>query len=237
MSVDPLAMQYTYNSPYAFSENRVVDARELEGLEKYIVTGRAFIPMKTVANPMASISNTKSFKGDTRNNYDVNATSFRTEQKVKVDFDNKKATTLSNVASPSVGYDKTGKAIETSKAEKAGPTPTYDKASMEKNNSTTVNMQVDASNQLVTGAPSINYDVNVTLTPQTDGSLNYNISGTSDGFPAYEFFITNQDTGNSTLIYGSNPNQTGDKPTALFPPMEKNISGSGNINEKKEDKK
>ena len=33
MSIDPLAEKYVYNSPYAFSENRVIDARELEGLE------------------------------------------------------------------------------------------------------------------------------------------------------------------------------------------------------------
>jgi RHS repeat-associated protein len=30
---DPLAHDYRYNSPYAFSENRVIDGRELEGLE------------------------------------------------------------------------------------------------------------------------------------------------------------------------------------------------------------
>ncbi len=33
LSVDPLAADYAYNSPYAFSENRVVDMVELEGLE------------------------------------------------------------------------------------------------------------------------------------------------------------------------------------------------------------
>jgi hypothetical protein len=32
-SVDPLAPKYAYNSPYAFSENRVIDGVELEGLE------------------------------------------------------------------------------------------------------------------------------------------------------------------------------------------------------------
>jgi hypothetical protein len=32
-AVDPLAAKYPYNSPYAFSENRVLDAVELEGLE------------------------------------------------------------------------------------------------------------------------------------------------------------------------------------------------------------
>ena len=34
LSLDPLAKSYPYNSPYAFSENRVIDAVELEGLEK-----------------------------------------------------------------------------------------------------------------------------------------------------------------------------------------------------------
>jgi hypothetical protein len=33
LSIDPLAGQYPHNSPYAFSENRVIDAIELEGLE------------------------------------------------------------------------------------------------------------------------------------------------------------------------------------------------------------
>jgi RHS repeat-associated protein len=33
LSIDPLAAKYAYNSPYAFSENRVIDGYELEGLE------------------------------------------------------------------------------------------------------------------------------------------------------------------------------------------------------------
>lgn len=33
MSIDPLAEKYSYQSPYNFAENRVVDSRELEGLE------------------------------------------------------------------------------------------------------------------------------------------------------------------------------------------------------------
>lgn len=35
-AVDPLAAEYPYNSPYAFSENRVIDGIELEGLETFI---------------------------------------------------------------------------------------------------------------------------------------------------------------------------------------------------------
>src|SRR5690606_3343203 len=32
-NIDPLAEQYSYQSPYNFAENRVIDGRELEGLE------------------------------------------------------------------------------------------------------------------------------------------------------------------------------------------------------------
>ena len=39
MSVDPLAEKYPYNGMYNFSENRVIDARELEGLEKWLIGG------------------------------------------------------------------------------------------------------------------------------------------------------------------------------------------------------
>ncbi len=231
-NVDPLAEKYPYWTPYAFSGNQVVNARELEGLEPYVVTGRSFIPMKTVPNPMAPVSNTKSFKGDGRS-FDPEATSFRAEQKVRVDFDNKKVTILNNTASGTTGLDSKGNVTETSQAGKAGPTPTYDKGAMEKGNSTTINMKVDASNKLVMGAPAINYDVSITISQQEDGSVNYNITGTSDGFPAYEFYITDEKTGNSTMIHGSDPTKTGDTPTSLFPPMEKKINNSGNINYKK----
>lgn len=37
MSLDPLAKKYPWNSPYAFSENVVINAVELEGLEKEII--------------------------------------------------------------------------------------------------------------------------------------------------------------------------------------------------------
>lgn len=37
-AVDPLAADYPWNSTYAFSENRVIDAIELEGLEKELAS-------------------------------------------------------------------------------------------------------------------------------------------------------------------------------------------------------
>jgi RHS repeat-associated protein len=37
-NVDPLAAKYVYNSPYAFSENKVINGVELEGLEVVLLT-------------------------------------------------------------------------------------------------------------------------------------------------------------------------------------------------------
>lgn len=38
-SVDPLSNEFPWNSPYAFSENRVIDGIELEGLEVFLIHG------------------------------------------------------------------------------------------------------------------------------------------------------------------------------------------------------
>ena len=52
-SVDPLAGKFPWNSVYAFAENRVVDGRELEGLErganKPLTTSKVEIPMRVVS--------------------------------------------------------------------------------------------------------------------------------------------------------------------------------------------
>ncbi len=40
-NIDPLTEKYYYNSPYAFSENRVINGRELEGLEVVLINEKA----------------------------------------------------------------------------------------------------------------------------------------------------------------------------------------------------
>ena len=47
LSRDPLSKSYPWNSPYAFSENRVIDGLELEGLEVISVHSFSFAPYKT----------------------------------------------------------------------------------------------------------------------------------------------------------------------------------------------
>lgn len=48
LSMDPLVASYPFFSPYAFSGNRIMDARELEGLEPISIHTQSFIPFKTL---------------------------------------------------------------------------------------------------------------------------------------------------------------------------------------------
>jgi RHS repeat-associated protein len=48
-AVDPLAPKYPHNSPYAFSENVVINAIELEGLERHYVFNSAYYSGKAIA--------------------------------------------------------------------------------------------------------------------------------------------------------------------------------------------
>jgi RHS repeat-associated protein len=63
-NVDPLAMKYLYNSPYAFSENKVVAHTELEGLEsKPVNEGEDLRKLKRAPSGPNSYSSTVSRSG------------------------------------------------------------------------------------------------------------------------------------------------------------------------------
>ena len=228
-AIDPLFREYPHNSPYAFSENRVIDAVELEGLEKYLVTGRAFIPMASLPNPAPWGS--ESVKGDNRTSYQLNSTAFRTEQKVNVNFDNKTVSYSSNKASGSTAIDENGRETDHSDPSTAGEIK-FDKPALEKGNSTTVYLTVNAHDKLIFGAPNINYDLAVTITPQKDGSFNYQVKGTTDGFPAYELWITDQDNNKSFLLFNSNPTEAKETPWSLWGSGEHNYNLKGSSNNK-----
>lgn len=99
-AVDPLASEYPHNSPYAFSENRVIDGVELEGLEfeKYLnaikqkVTQVIVSTAASVVNDVVtSIKNTITSKVDetgesmgVSNLSDMNLQEFHLGMKAKV---------------------------------------------------------------------------------------------------------------------------------------------------------
>jgi RHS repeat-associated protein len=113
LSVDPLAPEYPWNSSYAFAENRVIDGIDLEGLEKYIITFRTFIPTPEIENPNP-FGTSDNFKGDDRKYYSVDATDYRTEQKVSIDFEKGKVRVLNNKASSTIGLNSEGEELERS---------------------------------------------------------------------------------------------------------------------------
>jgi hypothetical protein len=184
--------------------------------------------MATVPNPNP-LGKSSSFAGDNRTSYQLNSTAFRTEQKVTADFDNKTVSYSSNKASGSPGLNKAGKVVEESESGTAGPVPTFNKSFLQNGNSVTIHLSVDAPNKLVAGAPSINYQFDVTITPSADGkTFDYQISGTTDGFPAYELWITDETNNQSFLLFNYTPTETGDTPFSLFPPMENTYKLNGN---------
>ncbi len=227
ISVDPLAKSYPWNSTYTFAENDVIRAIDLDGLEKYIVTVRSFIPMATIDNPFYSPNfNSESFGGDNRNYYSVNNASYRTEQKVVADFDANNVVIQNNTASSSIGYDENGNVIETSASQKAGfigYTPITEKSTF-----TTINFNVNASNSLVWGAPSINYNLAVRIFPSPNGkSFKYEVKGAVDGFPAYELWITDVSNKKSYLLLNRTPTESGEGPSSLFGKGEHNYNLKG----------
>ena len=73
-SIDPLSSEYPWNSTYAFSENRVLDAVELEGLEckrlstgQYLTTCSAYLNSMKVNVSKTLLQNTTSFEISVKN--------------------------------------------------------------------------------------------------------------------------------------------------------------------------
>ena len=174
---------------------------------KYIVTFRAFIPDRFVPNipPHNKITNLYHFKGDDRYYYHVDNPNFRTEQKVKINFETKTHELLSNVANATHGYDKNKKLIESSQADENGA-GSIKVSTVE--DSVTIEFYIDASNKLVAGAPAINARITLKIEPYIENNAihyKYSIKGNCDGFPAYDMFVTDVDKSESNLVFNQNP--------------------------------
>ncbi len=66
LSVDPLSPEYPWNSPYAFSENRVIDGVELEGLEylDYKISYKLKTATQEFGDDVGSIPKLRLWNGD-----------------------------------------------------------------------------------------------------------------------------------------------------------------------------
>jgi Protein of unknown function (DUF3238) len=183
---------------------------------KFTLVARTFIPADKLIVPKYIPSNAYAFGGDNRNCYDAYATKFRTEQKEVIDFNNQNVSILTNIATPTIAYDKKGNQIDKSNPAKAGPDPTsmfYD------NNTVVIKMKIDATNKLVMGAPAIDYEFKTTI-EKKDDKINFTFYGFKDGFPACEIWLINNSTLQTYLLLNFTSDQTGTTVSDLWPPME-----------------
>ena len=59
MSIDPLAEKYPYNGTYNFSENRVIDGREIEGLEVQLIVEKPDLTKASVGHTFVTVGSGK----------------------------------------------------------------------------------------------------------------------------------------------------------------------------------
>lgn len=74
-AIDPLASDYPWNSPYAFSENDVIGSIELEGLEKLKLNLTSFAPFDNFGGGFTGDGNKTGF-ALTQNKYKLSATTY-----------------------------------------------------------------------------------------------------------------------------------------------------------------
>jgi RHS repeat-associated protein len=199
-AVDPLAAQYAHNSPYAFSENNVVDCIELEGLEKVSIHTYSFAPFNIFGFFFLGDGMDRKF-GNTV--YYGESANFRIGAQVNVDLGTGTYTSKSHGAySTEYGYDDDGAAwvvehcfssadVELSNIEIAG---NYFGATVM--NSGALCAVPDAPDIDVTGAIQMNYS------PKKENAGGWLwVAGkiTGDRFPSNEWFLKDE-YGNKVLL-------------------------------------
>jgi len=194
-SIDPLAEQYSYQSPYNFSENRVIDAFELEGLEKVSIHNRAFAPFKTFG---------LGFSGDgaDRGFTTSSTVTSRVSQTVDIDFnqstptvaDGQQVSDLSH--HPILGTDR-APVKKGLKNVQTGETSTGAKQVSFQTEIESANPLTDFGGPL---NPNIDLDGAFSISSnQETGVLSISANITGDNFPAAESFISDS-AGNSVFI-------------------------------------
>ena len=210
-NVDPLSEQYHWQTHYAFSENRVIDGVELEGLERVSIHTASYAPFNsfgkvTVYRAGGVPLQIGPFKGDGASRTagtDPNASS-RVYGRTDLDLgaSTAKETLVGVTARGSESHNlQTGESTYS----EASATTTVTKDG----NTVGVNMHVSGNNDLVPGSPDIDVkpSLTMTVTPMEGGGKAVQITGQvrGDGFPANETYITDQ-SGNGVLLGSSQPN-------------------------------
>ena len=234
-----MTKEFPWNSPYAFAENDVVRSIDLEGREKLIITVRAFIPYNEVALDITHIGDLfpsqPAVHGDGARKfiYDLEAAGYgeegnegyRVEYVINLDLDKKAGDNPVTGRSYRTGetslflLDQYGGRSTLWKGYAGDEEVEYEidaSPLTDDNGQRTTNLRFTTS-ALVPIAymkdvfPAIDLSINIALT-RNNSSCDISCEGTAflDGFPAIEMFLTNEDTGETRLIFGDSPNSPDD---------------------------
>ncbi len=213
LSVDPLSREYPWNSPYAFAENDVIRAIDLEGLEKYIIHQRSFAPWSEFGDIMPLQNG--GYEGDNRGFSTQYKTSTgqpitsRIVVQSTVDYGKSKIEKVRDYSDPSTGpYGFWGPTTT-----KTGD-PDVTKSNLYEHQvggykQLEYNSSFQGSNPLVPGSPAIMWSSQTHITWAEDANmLSIIFKGNGKGFPAYESFIEDE-AGTRLMMGGYGPPNKG----------------------------
>ncbi len=219
-AVDPLAPDYPHNSPYAFSENRLIDAIELEGLEKYIIHQRSFAPWVRFGDIPGITASQKSFTGDARPFSLARHSSFtpaiqggvssRIYQKMSIDM-GAPGGSIKTESSQTVGYPMFLKAFSIFEVvSTAKPSGEGSFSSSKSKDGTlafgSLKATFEGSDPLVYPAPDIEWGTTIDIF-KNNNVLKIEGSIQGKGFPAYEMFIEDNSGKKVFFTYFSAPDR------------------------------
>ncbi len=192
LSQDPLRKDFPWNSTYAFAENDVIRAIDLEGLEKYIITQRAFAPWKEFGKLMPHQK--VPYEADNRGYSLADDASARVHHMMYIDLVTQSTYRQSETwASPSTGPVNFTGPVETRTATPRESTQVFTSGP----NSTTITGAFHGSNPLTKDMvinPEIYFQGGFSFNSSklNEGILDVRFKLVGKGFPAYESFIKDE---------------------------------------------
>jgi len=212
LSVDPLAERSPSLTPYHYVRNNPFIFFDPDGEKEFKVTFRTFIPYANVAG----------FRGDNRGKSTSEKASFRTSHSIRVE-------TNPDISSNPLIKDEKGKISRThttyggfSAQGKGKFTTDVTRTDANNGDNAVISVTGTANNPFdISGATSIDYDFQITLTPGENGVPNAKVTGSHDGFPAYEINVKNE-AGETHQVYYNGVNGKWEV-RKLLPPKDEKV--------------